>query len=192
MAAGGYRPVMASTQKVAFLIASEGTERVELEDPWGAVEDAGYQPVLVCPEGGEAQLFNHLEQASTQSVDKTVDEADLDDYAALVLPGGVANPDNLRTHEDAVVFVREFVASGKPVAAICHAPWTLIEADVVKGKRLASWPSLQTDIRNAGGEWVDDKVVTDGNLITSRNPDDLPAFINALLEALDHGAAGTS
>jgi len=192
VAAGGYRPVMASTQKVAFLIASEGTERVELEDPWGAVEDAGYQPVLVCPEGGEAQLFNHLEQASTQSVDKTVDEADLDDYAALVLPGGVANPDNLRTHEDAVVFVREFVASGKPVAAICHAPWTLIEADVVKGKRLASWPSLQTDIRNAGGEWVDDKVVTDGNLITSRNPDDLPAFINALLEALDHGAAGTS
>ena len=129
---------------------------------------------------------------TTQTVDKTVDEADLDDYAALVLPGGVANPDNLRMHEDAVEFVREFVASGKPVAAICHAPWTLIEADVVKGKRLASWPSLQTDIRNAGGEWVDDRVVTDGNLITSRNPDDLPAFTNALLEALDHGAAGTS
>ena len=183
---------MASTQKVAFLIASEGTERVELEDPWGAVEDAGYQPVLLCPEDGEAQLFDHLDKESTQTVDKTVDEADLDDYAALVLPGGVANPDNLRMHEDAVEFVREFVASGKPVAAICHAPWTLIEADVVKGKRLASWPSLQTDIRNAGGEWVDDRVVTDGNLITSRNPDDLPAFTNALLEALDHGAAGTS
>ncbi len=109
-----------------------------------------------------------------------------------MLPGGVANPDNLRTHEDAVEFVRDFVAAGKPVAAICHAPWTLIEADVVRGKRVASWPSLQTDIRNAGGEWVDDKVVTDGNLITSRNPDDLPAFTNALLEALDHGAAGTS
>ena len=190
--AGGYRRVMASTQKVAFLIASEGTERVELEDPWGAVEDAGYQPVLLCPEGGEAQLFDHLDKKSTQKVDKTVGEADLDDYAGLVLPGGVANPDNLRMHEDAVEFVREFVASGKPVAAICHAPWTLIEAEVVDGKRLASWPSLQTDIRNAGGEWVDDRVVTDGNLITSRNPDDLPAFTNALLEALDHGAAGTS
>ncbi|MET0525007.1 MAG: type 1 glutamine amidotransferase domain-containing protein [Nocardioides sp.] len=183
---------MASTQKVAFLIASEGTERVELEDPWGAVEDAGYQPVLLCPEGGEAQLFDHLDKKSTQKVDKTVGEADLDDYAGLVLPGGVANPDNLRMHEDAVEFVREFVASGKPVAAICHAPWTLIEAEVVDGKRLASWPSLQTDIRNAGGEWVDDRVVTDGNLITSRKPDDLPAFTNALLEALDHGAAGTS
>ena len=189
---GGYRRVMASTQKVAFLIASEGTERVELEDPWGAVEDAGYQPVLLCPEGGEAQLFDHLDKKSTQKVDKTVGEADLDDYAGLVLPGGVANPDNLRMHEDAVEFVREFVASGKPVAAICHAPWTLVEADVVRGRTLTSWPSLRTDIRNAGGEWVDDRVVTDGNLITSRNPDDLPAFTNALLEALDHGAAGTS
>jgi protease I len=183
---------MASTDKVAFLIALEGTERVELEDPWNAVEDAGYQPVLLSTEGGEAQLFDHLDKVATQSIDGVVDDADLDHYAALVLPGGVANPDNLRTHEDAVAFVREFLASGKPVAAICHAPWTLIEADVVKGRKLASWPSLQTDIRNAGGEWVDDKVVTDGNLITSRNPDDLPAFTNALLEALEHGAAGTS
>src|SRR5262245_16247527 len=112
---------MASTQKVAFLIASEGTERVELENPWAAVEDAGYRPVLLCPDDGEAQLFDHLDKATTQSVDKTVDGADPDDYAALVLPGGVANPDNLRTHEDAVEFVRELVASGKPVAAICHA-----------------------------------------------------------------------
>jgi deglycase len=183
---------MATTKKVAFLIASEGTERVELEEPWAAVEDAGYQPVLLCPEDGKAQLFDHLDKATSQSVDKTVHEADLDDYAALVLPGGVANPDNLRTHEEAVEFVREFVASGKPVAAICHAPWTLIEADVVRGRRLASWPSLRTDIRNAGGEWVDDRVVTDGNLITSRKPGDLPAFTNALLEALEHGAAGTS
>ena len=183
---------MASTNKVAFLIAPEGTERVELEDPWSAVEDAGYQPVLLSTQDGEAQLFDHLDKATTQNVDGTVDDADLDEYAALVLPGGVANPDNLRMDEDAVQFVREFVASGKPVAAICHAPWTLIEAGVVKGRRLASWPSLQTDIRNAGGEWVDDKVVTDRNLITSRNPDDLPAFTNALLEALDHGAAGTS
>ena len=183
---------MASTQKIAFLIASEGTERVELEDPWAAVEDAGYQPVLLCPDEGEAQLFDHLDKATTQKVDQTVDSADLDDFAALVLPGGVANPDALRTDEDAVEFVREFVASGKPVAAICHAPWTLIEAGVVKGRRLASWPSLQTDIRNAGGEWLDEKVVTDGNLITSRNPDDLPVFISALIESLEHGAAGTS
>ena len=183
---------MASTDKVAFLIAPEGTERVELEDPWSAVEDAGYQPVLLSTKDGEAQLFDHLDKATTQNVDGTVDDADLDEYAALVLPGGVANPDSLRMDEDAVQFVREFVASGKPVAAICHAPWTLIEAGVVQGRQLASWPSLQTDIRNAGGEWVDDKVVTDGNLITSRNPDDLPAFTNALLEALDHGAAGTS
>jgi len=183
---------MASTDKVAFLIAPEGTERVELEDPWSAVEDAGYQPVLLSTEDGEAQLFDHLDKASTQNVDGTVSGADLDDYAALVLPGGVANPDNLRTDEDAVQFVRDFMASGKPVAAICHAPWTLIEAGVVKDRRLASWPSLQTDIRNAGGEWVDEKVVTDGNLITSRNPDDLPVFISALVEALEHGAAGTS
>jgi len=183
---------MADKKKVAFLIAPEGTERVELEDPWNAVEDAGYQPVLLSTQDGEAQLFDHLDRASTQPVDGVVDEADVDGYAALVLPGGVANPDNLRTSEDAVAFVREFVASGKPVAAICHAPWTLVEADVVNGRRLASWPSLQTDLRNAGAEWVDDKVVTDGNLITSRNPDDIPAFVNALLEALEHGAAGTS
>ena len=183
---------MANTDKVAFLIAPEGTERVELEDPWSAVEDAGYRPVLLSTQDGDAQLFDHLDKAATQSVDATVGDADLDEYAALVLPGGVANPDNLRTDEDAVEFVREFVASGKPVAAICHAPWTLIEAGVVKGRKVASWPSLQTDIRNAGGEWVDDKVVADGNLITSRNPDDLPAFTNALLEALEHGAAGTS
>lgn len=183
---------MASSEKVAFLIAPEGTERVELEDPWNAVEDAGYQPVLLSTQDGEAQLFDHLDKATTQSIDAVVDDADPDAYAALVLPGGVANPDNLRMHEDAVAFVREFMASGKPVAAICHAPWTLIEAGVVEGRKLASWPSLQTDIRNAGGEWVDDKVVADGNLITSRNPDDIPAFTSALIESLTHGAAGTS
>ena len=183
---------MASSEKVAFLIAPEGTERVELEDPWNAVEDAGYQPVLLSTQDGEAQLFDHLDKATTQSIDAVVDDADPDAYAALVLRGGVANPDNLRMHEDAVAFVREFMASGKPVAAICHAPWTLIEAGVVEGRKLASWPSLQTDIRNAGGEWVDDKVVADGNLITSRNPDDIPAFTSALIESLTHGAAGTS
>jgi protease I len=181
-----------STSKVAFLVAAEGTERVELTEPWHALEDAGYEPVLLSPADDEVQLFDHLDKSETQKVDVSISTADLDDYAALVLPGGVANPDALRTDDDAVTFVRDFVASGKPVAAICHAPWTLIEADVVKDRRVASWPSLQTDIRNAGGEWVDDKVVTDGNLITSRKPGDIPDFNNALLEALEHGAAGTS
>ena len=175
---------MATTTKVAFLTANEGIEKAELVEPWAALEDAGYEPVLLAPEAGTAQLFEHLDQADTRPVDLTVADADADEYAALVLPGGVANPDALRMDEDAVAFVREFVASGKPVAAICHAAWTLVEADVLKGRRLASWPSLQTDIRNAGGEWVDEPVVTDGNLITSRNPGDIPSFNNALLEAL--------
>ena len=178
--------------KVAFLVAGEGIERVELVEPWQAVKDAGFEPVLVSPASGEVQLFEHLDQADTQGVDLPVADAAVDDFAALVLPGGVANPDALRTDETAVAFARDFVASGKPVAAICHAPWTLIEAGVLDGRRLASWPSLQTDIRNAGGTWVDEEVVTDGNLITSRNPDDIPAFNNALLEALQHGSAGTS
>jgi protease I len=181
-----------TTSKVAFLVAGEGTERSELVEPWSAVEKAGYEPVLVSPEEGEVRLFEHLEAADTRPVDVPVSSAQLDDYAALVLPGGVANPDRLRTDSEAVAFVRDFVASGKPVAAICHAPWTLVEADVVKDRRIASWPSLQTDIRNAGGEWVDEKVVSDGNLITSRNPGDIPFFNHALLEALEHGAAGTS
>ncbi len=182
---------MATAQKVAFLVAPEGIEKAELVEPWSALEDAGYEPVLLSTQAGEAQLFEHLDKADTQKIDVAVGDADADEYAALVLPGGVANPDALRTDEGAVSFIRDFVASGKPVAAICHAPWTLIEADVVKGRRLASWPSLQTDIRNAGGEWVDERVVTDGNLITSRNPDDIPAFNDALIEALEHGAAGT-
>ncbi|WP_232676834.1 type 1 glutamine amidotransferase domain-containing protein [Nocardioides sp. R-C-SC26] len=177
--------------KVAFLTANEGIERVELVDPWQAVSDAGYEPVLLAPEGGEAQLFNHLDKADSHPVDLVVADAAIDDYVALVLPGGVANPDALRADDSAVAFVRDFVASGKPVAAICHAPWALVEAGVVDGRRIASWPSLQTDIRNAGGEWVDERVVTDGNLITSRNPDDIPAFNNALLEAISHGAAAS-
>lgn len=181
-----------TTNKVAFLVAAEGIERVELTEPWAAVKDAGFEPVLLSPESGEVQLFDHLDKAETQAVDVTVGSASVDDYAGLVLPGGVANPDALRTDTDAVSFTRDFVASGKPVAAICHAPWTLVEADVLKGRTLTSWPSLQTDIRNAGGEWQDERVVTDGNLITSRNPDDLAAFNSALLEALQHGQAGTS
>ena len=170
--------------KIAFLTASEGIEKVELTEPWKAVTDAGFTAELLSLESGEVQLFNHLDKADTQKVDIEVSKANVDDYAALVLPGGVANPDALRLDEDAVTFVKNFVASGKPVAAICHAPWMLVEADVVRGKRLASFPSLQTDIRNAGGEWVDETVVVDGNLITSRNPDDLPAFNKAILDAV--------
>ena len=172
------------TKTIAFLTASEGIERVELTEPWQAVTDAGHQPVLLAPEAGEVQLFDHLDKAETRTVDVTVADADVADYDALVLPGGVANPDALRMDEGAVAFIKAFVESGKPVAAICHAPWTLVEAGVLDGKRLTSWPSLQTDIRNAGGQWVDEEVVVDGNLITSRNPDDLPAFNKALVEAV--------
>lgn len=171
-------------QKVAFLVAAEGIESAELVDPWQAVADAGYQPVLISPNDGTVQLFEHLDKADTRPVDVVVADASFGDYAALVLPGGVANPDALRTDDDAVSFVRDFVGSGKPVAAICHAPWTLVEAEVLRGKKLTSWPSLRTDIRNAGGDWVDQEVVVDGNLITSRNPDDLPAFNAALVKAL--------
>lgn len=173
---------------VAFLVAPEGIERVELDDPWQAVADAGHQPVLVSTQPGEAQTYEHLDKSETRPIDVTVDATDVASYDALVLPGGVANPDALRTDTGAVEFVRAFMASAKPVAAICHAPWTLVEADVLQGRRLTSWPSLQTDLRNAGATWADERVVVDGNLITSRGPDDLPAFIGALVEALEHGA----
>ena len=171
-------------KRVAFLTAAEGIESVELTEPWGAVTDAGHTAELLSPDAGDVQLFNHLDKAETRQVDHEVSDANVGDYDALVLPGGVANPDALRLDDAAVAFVREFVESGKPVAAICHAPWVLVEADVVRGRRVASWPSLRTDLRNAGAEWVDEEVVLDGNLISSRNPDDLPAFNRALLEAL--------
>jgi protease I len=173
-----------SGKTVAFLVATEGIEQVELTDPWQAVEKAGGTPKLLSTESGQVQAFNHLDKADTFDVDQTVGDADPAAYDALVLPGGVANPDALRMDEDAVSFVRDFVSSGRPVAAICHAPWTLAEADVVQGKRVTSWPSLQTDLRNAGAEWVDEELVVDGNLITSRNPDDLPAFCEALVDAV--------
>lgn len=176
---------MTTTKRIAFLTAGEGIEEVELTEPWKAVTDAGHTAELLSLEEGEVQLFQHLDKSSTQSVDKLVSDASIGDYDALVLPGGVANPDALRTDEQAVAFVRDFVGSGRPVAAICHAPWTLVEADAVRGRRMTSWPSLQTDVRNAGGEWVDEEVVVDDNLITSRNPDDLPAFNRELLAALD-------
>src|SRR3954463_14528780 len=166
---------------IAFLVATEGIEQVELTDPWAAVEGAGGTPRLLSLEAGKVQAFHHLDKGDTFSVDAIVGDADPESYDGLVLPGGVANPDALRTDEDAVAFVRDFVESGRPVAAICHAPWTLAEADVVRGKRMTSWPSLRTDLRNAGADWVDEEEVGDGNLVTSRKPDDLPAFNHAAL-----------
>ena len=166
---------------IAFLVAPEGIEQVELTEPWNAVEEAGGTPRLLSIEPGKVQAFHHLDKADTFAVDAVVGDADPASYDGLVLPGGVANPDALRMDEDAVTFVREFVESGRPVAAICHAPWMLAEADVLRGRRMTSWPSLRTDLRNAGADWVDEEVVVDGNLVTSRKPDDLPAFNDALL-----------
>ena len=174
-------------KKVAFLVANEGIEQVELTRPWKAIEEAGGQPVLLAPEPGEAQAFEHLDKADAFDVDQVVGEADASDFDGLVLPGGVANPDNLRTRPEAVDFVRAFFEAGKPVAAICHAPWTLIEAGVVDGRKLTSWPSLQTDLRNAGAEWVDEEVVVDQGLVTSRKPDDLDAFCAKAVEEIGEG-----
>ena len=174
-------------KRIAFLTANEGVEQVELTRPWEAVKEAGGEPELIAPEEGDVQAFNHLDKADTFPVDKTVDQANVDDYDGLVLPGGVANPDNLRTHESAVRFARSFFEAGKPVAAICHAPWTLVEADVVRDRTLTSWPSVQTDIRNAGGNWVDEEVHVDGGLVTSRKPDDLGAFCAKAIEEFAEG-----
>jgi protease I len=169
---------------IAFLVAPEGVEQVELTEPWQAVEKAGGAPQLLSTESGKVQAFNHLDRADTFDVDAVVSDADPASYDALVLPGGVANPDHLRMDEDAMGFVRKFFADDKPVAAICHAPWALVEADVVRGRTVTSWPSLRTDLRNAGAEWVDREVVRDGNLVTSRNPGDLPAFNEELVNLL--------
>jgi len=172
------------SKNIAFLVASEGTEEVELTSPWQAVKDAGFTPVLLSPEDGEIQAFNHRDKSNTYPVDKKVGDASVDDYAALVLPGGVANPDALRTDETAVAFVRAFVSSGKTVAAICHAPWVLAEADVLRDRTVTAYHSIRTDLSNAGAKVVDEEVVVDGNLITSRNPDDLDAFNAKILEAV--------
>jgi protease I len=165
---------------VAILFA-DGVERSELMVPLDALRQAGAQVDLISPAEGEVQTVDHLDKSETVEVDRTIAQVDASDYDALVLPGGVANPDFLRTDPNAVRFVREFVEQDKPVAAICHGPWTLVEADVVRGRTLTSWPSLQTDLRNAGASWVDEQVHVDRHLITSRKPDDLPAFCEAML-----------
>ena len=169
-------------RRVAIL-AADGVERVELEQPRQALDDAGARTVLVSISNGEIQARDHdLEDAGTFSVDELVNDVSLDDFDALLLPGGTVNPDKLRMDSDAVQFVRTFVQSGKPVASICHGPWNLVEADVARGRRLTSWPSVRTDLRNAGAEVVDEEVVTDGNITTSRSPDDLPAFCQRIVQ----------
>jgi protease I len=170
-------------KRVAILVA-EGFEQVELTEPRKALQQAGARAEIVSPEQGKVQGFKHHDKGDEFPVDVTLDRANPNDYDALVLPGGVANPDELRTLPKAVDFVRSFFERGKPVAAICHGPWTLIEADVVRGKEVTSWPSLHTDLTNAGARWVDREVVVDGNLVTSRKPDDLPAFNEKMLELL--------
>jgi len=174
-------------KRIAFL-ATDGVEEVEYTEPRKAVESAGGTAELISLEPGEIQAVNHLDKSNTYPVDKGVKDADAGDYDALVLPGGVANPDFLRTDPDAVQFVRDFFTAGKPVAAICHGPWTLIEAGVVEGRTLTSWPSLRTDLANAGATWVDEEVFVDDGLVTSRKPDDLPAFCDKLLEEIAEGA----
>jgi protease I len=177
--------------RVAFLVANEGIEQVELTEPWQAVKEAGGTPELIAPKSGEVQAMNHLDRADRFSVDGTTGDLRVDDFDAVVLPGGVANPDQLRLDRPAVAFVAAMFRAGKPVAAICHGPWTLVEADVVKDRTLTSWPSLQTDIVNAGGNWVDEEVMvdTDGpnTLVTSRKPDDLKAFCDAMIQAFSLG-----
>jgi protease I len=175
-------------RKIAFLMANDGVEQVELTEPWKAVEQEGGQPELISVNPGKVQAFNHLDKGDTFDVDKTVDQVSADDYDGLMLPGGVANPDELRTHENAVNFVHDFFEAGKPVAVICHGPWTLVESGDAKGKTLTSWPSLKTDIRNAGGNWVDEEVHVDRGLVTSRKPDDLPAFCAKMIEEFQEGA----
>lgn len=179
-------------QRIAFLAAPEGTEQIELTRPWEAVTAAGGRPELVSTSGGTIQAFQHLDRADTFPVDREVSQVTASDYDALVLPGGVANPDHLRTDQQAVRFVEEFFTEGKPVAAICHASWTMIEADVVRGRTMTSYPSLKTDLRNAGAEWVDREVVVDGGLVTSRNPKDLPAFCEAMVEQFASGSDGVT
>jgi protease I len=174
-------------KRIAFLVANEGVEQVELTEPLEAVREAGAEVDLLAPEASDVQAFNHLDKGDTFTPDRAVGDAEVGEYDGLVLPGGVANPDQLRTEPAAVEFVRAFFEAGKPVGAICHAPWTLVEADVLRGRTLTSWPSLQTDLRNAGAEWVDEEVHVDQGLVSSRKPDDLEAFNAKIVEEFAEG-----
>jgi protease I len=169
------------------IIATDMVERAELVEPRAALDKAGARTELISLESGSIQTVNHHDKADLQRVDLTIGNADAGDYDGLLIPGGVANPDVLRTDKDVIGFVRDFFAAGKPVAAICHGPWVLVEADVVRGRRVTSWPSLQTDIRNAGGNWVDREVVVDQGLVTSRKPDDIPPFNERMIEEFAEG-----
>jgi protease I len=173
-------------RKVAIL-ATDGVEQAELTEPKKALDQAGATTHVVSPKKGEIRAWKSKEWGESIKVDKTLDQVKASEYDALVLPGGVINPDHLRTDANAVNFVRELAQSGKPVAAICHGPWTLIEAGVVKGKKVTSWPSLKTDLKNAGANWVDEQVVLDGNFITSRKPEDIPAFSQKIIEEIADG-----
>ena len=173
-------------KRVAFLF-TEGVEQVELTDPLEAVKGAGADTDLISLEKGEVQMWNHFDKGDTITADRAVSDADASDYDALVLPGGVANPDQLRVDEDAVEFVRAFFEQDKPVGVICHGPWLLAEADVARGRKVTSWPSIKTDLRNAGANWVDEEVVVDNGLVTSRKPDDLPAFCKKIIEEFAEG-----
>ena len=173
-------------KRIAFL-ATDGVEQIELTEPWKAVEDAGAEPVLVAPEPGEILGLNHIDKGDKFQVDETTGDANAGDFDALVLPGGVVNADAIRMDEDAVVFVRDFFLAGKPVGVICHGPWILIEAGVLEGRTITSWPSVRTDIENAGGKWVDEECRVDKGLVSSRKPDDLPAFCSKIVEEFAEG-----
>lgn len=175
-----------SGKKVAVL-ATDGFEQVELTEPVKALKEAGAEVEVIAPKAGEIQGFKHHDKGDTVPVDRELSAAKADDYDAIVLPGGVINPDALRLEPDAIAFIRSFAEADKPIAAICHGPWTLINAEAVEGRRMTSWPSLETDLRNAGADWVDEEVVVDRGLVTSRNPDDLPAFCRKMIEEIAEG-----
>ncbi len=174
--------------KTVAILATDGFEQAELIEPRKALDQAGADTVVIAPKSGEIKGWDMKDWGDTVTVNKTLDEVKPDQFDALLLPGGVMNPDRLRMNPKAVDFVRDFSQSGKPIAAICHGPWMLVEAGIVRGKTITSWPSLKTDIRNAGGNWVDKEVVTDGQFITSRKPDDIPAFNRAIVEHFSHEA----